>query len=456
MLSGWLAACSEGPSAEVEATDDSGGPEASTGDTEDAEVTCAIVRTMQTNPRVLIDTTVECDDLMFGRFGISVATAGQGDLSLAASSYWTSRILHVDAATAEVRTHLPAFGTRRVLLGLERSSGRVVASALRRGQTGEVLDAVLEVGTVEDVWRPDTVEVSARSTDPIIDMVSFDDSFHVWWRSAELGLLVAQRRHDTWVLSSPPISAGSIDPRFTVDTHGREVTLAHVIPDTEATGWRLAVRRDARTEYLGPSLDTPPQSLVPIQLAASDPGGRPFAVARGLEEAIEVLWPISGGASTFTLPETGIRRTHCPPRRHDSECPPPCYDHSGGREEDVFSAAASADGTVWVGHVHASFDRIIEHHVLCDDIKGTCACTPVFDDLGSHYALRVTALRPSGAIEPWLELPLQQAPGADAPRQPGYAIDLHAYGSQVAIAVRSMDQETGDMRVRTLLLETSM
>jgi hypothetical protein len=457
LLGGWLhCGCSEEPFAGTNATDDSGGTTQSTGDSEEGEATCEAVRTAATTPRVLIDTTVDCDDLMFGRFGVSVAASGQGDLGLAASSYWTSRIVHVDAATAEVRTRLPTFGARRVLLDLEQASNRMVASSTRRGSTGELHSALLEVGTVKDEWRPESFEISAWSTDPAIDMVSFDDSLYVWWRSADLRLRVARRQHDTWTLSTASILAGSVDPRFTVDAHGREVALDHVIPDTEITGWRLGARADSRTEYLGPTLDTRPRSFVPIQLAASDPEGRPWAVARGLEETIEILWPIPEGTSTLALPGTGIRRTDCPPRRHESECPPDCHDDSVGRVEDVFSAAASADGTIWVGHVHASFDRVIEHHVLCDEVKGTCACTPVFDDLGSSYSLRLTALRPKGAIEHWLELPLERSPGDDAPLRPGDAIDLHAYGSQLAVAVRGTDDETGDVRVRALLLETSM
>ena len=427
-------------------------PGGDSGGIEPEQFSCDSAHRTPTDARVLFDADVACSHTMFARYGVAAAASAATDaVILATAGFEESWVFRVDASSVEPIAEAPRFTQQRILVTVDSEEQPTIA--------GMIDDDTAAIAKLTDRWERQNIAIEGGA-DRVVDLAAgTDGSASLWLRGLDDAWSVARREGDAWSVTDASTAEGMTAPRFTIASDGSEVAVAHV-PATEADTWRLAARVGTDDAVLlGDVSDAVPSACVAVHTSASEelaPVLAPFVVLSARADALVLDSPRSEDAS-LAIPDTASRETTCPIAEDASECLPQCHDVSSGRLDDTFAATRTDDGTVWVGWVHAAVDRVLTYVETCDATKGSCWCDEeIVDDL-STYELRLVAVREDGTVEPVLEVPLADDPCGDAFLAPGDALDLHAHGSRLAIAVRTSrsDVLAGPpiFTLRTLLLD---
>jgi hypothetical protein len=148
---------------------------------------------------------------------------------------------------------------------------------------------------------------------------------------------------------------------------------------------------------------------------------------------------------------------------HETNCPFMCHDSAVGVELGAFMVARTGDGRGWLAHLTAHLDHEVTYTAGVVDGLGE-VCDGVVDDDHGTGVLHLYELGFDGAQpKERLALPIAapavsdlddfQILAKDADRR---ALDLRAFGSSLAIGLRTRDSATGALAVRLLRFETAM
>lgn len=428
------------------AYDDTGYPDPTggTGGEEPGGFSCRSATRTPTDPLVQLDVDVACDHTMFARYG--VATAATDDaVYVATAGFEESWVFRVDATSATPLADTPRLVQQRLLATLDDDGGLVVA--------GLANDGTLSIARHSGAWSTHEIEIPG-GTEELVDLDAVDGRIaRAWLRDGENRWRVVGRGEAGWNVEPAALPSGATTPRFAIATSGDDVAATHVY-DVDADAWRLGARVGAGEDLvLGDATVEQPSACIPVRGDATD-GLAPFTVLSARADALVLDSPATPSASLAIADSYALDGT-CDV--HDgAACLPTCHDEGDGRLDDAIAAARTEDGSVWVAWVHARIDRALEYVERCDENEGSCWCDEEIVDDASSYSVRVVAVRPDGAVEPALEIPLVDDPCGDQILAPGDALDLHAHGSRLAIVVRTAESDVisgADFTLRTLVLD---
>ncbi len=409
---------------------------------------------------IAADVEVRCDDDEFAAPGIRVAPAPEGTW-LVTSSGADRMLFDVTAAGAIRDEALPASLIRQPVGAALGPAGELHLMADSTvGYGADYPGGLLHLARAGDAWQESLVFDTAKYIPPIDIDAGSDGVVHLWFTSDA----PSQQTHAVpdgaggWTLEPAPSPAGSDWPRFTIGDDGRIVALgfAEALPGN----WQLRTLIDGQERALGAMFfDNFPLHYVVTHAASPTlplPGGPAFAAAIQHRDGLSVAWPTAASYDEVAIPESGLPVPVCE-GYYDNGCPGPCHETAVGVEESALGIARTTDGRIWLTYVVTHYDIQIHYEQRNDPELGPY-CAAVFDQDDTSAVLHLVEVPTSGAPPaPALAVPMRPPALADLfiswhdfPR----AVDVRAFGSALAIGVRTSSSTPDRAAVRVLRIET--
>lgn len=393
-----------------------------------------------------VDVEIACDDPRFAINGVRVAASP--DVVWLATSGVRDSFLHAAGPDGTTRVELPAeLVYQPILLATDPSGGLHVAATLSGTRD------IVHLAEADD-WRASPVTSQQTLLDLEVDLAGAP---HVWSLADAGGYFEAVRAADTWDRTP------ALAPEMVLQTHfgltPAGIT-AGVGTRMDDGGFQLASRVVDLSQDVGAPSQLFEYRLAP--LAAADPpqDGPDVVFAKLHDDGLRVVWP---GDTGLLVASTAPLAPMCPVMiLNQVNCPTHCHDTAVGVERGAFMVARTGDGRGWLAHLTTHLDHEVTYTEKVGDVLGKVCDGVVSDDHGAGV-LHVYELGFAGA-QPIERLALPIATPAvrdmdyfdllttDIDRRP---LDLRAFGSSLAIGLRTQDSATGVLAVRLLRLETA-
>lgn len=387
-----------------------------------------------------VDVEITCDDPDFGVTGVRVAASP--DIVWLATAGATGSFLHAAGPGETTRAELPAEFTHRPIVLATAPSGELHL-AVGNGDIVHLSQADSKPAQIVNQRRLLDLEVDAAGVP------------HVWSFREPDGYFEAVRAaDDTWT------EVAALAPEMVVQTHfaftqeGSTVGFGVRLGDG---GFQLSSRVGDDSQDVGA-----PTALSEYRHAGGAAEGDPDVVFAHLHhDGLRVAWP---GEPGVLLPETAPLEPMCPIELlNTTDCPFKCKDTAVGVERGAFMIARTGDGRGWLAHLTTHLDHQVTYTARVADVLGAYCDGDVDEDHDAGvlhlYELGFTGAQPTQR----LAIPIA-TPAVDDLENFHYLVtdvdqrplDLRAFGSSLAIGLRTRDSATGALAVRLLRFETGL
>lgn len=405
---------------------------------------------------ITVDVAVRCEDGEFAAPGVRVAAGPEATWMVTASA--TDAMLFAVAADGATRADvLPARFQRETILLATAPSGEL--HVLSQVPNPDVFSSAAAHLFEGDGWAEEVVYSTGKGV-PVLDMeVDVDGTPHLWFVGD------APDQHDEavpdgqggWAVTTVETPKSTDWRHFTRSSDGRTIA-AGFRGNGNGSSWSLISRSEGVELKLGTSVAASfpfYYVLAPSPLPDAPPGPS-FAAAIQHAEGVRVAWPTGPDSDDEVLVlQTGMVERGCF-ANWDEGCPGPCEETDVGLEEAALSLARTSDGVGWLVWVETHLDQTLEFTEACQDEIG-CYCNQTVTRDDSFGVLKVARvpLDGTGATEVLAQRvdPLALVDlfigWSDTPR----AIDARAFGSSLAIGLRTQAPGSGPISVRTLRVE---
>ncbi|MCA9690900.1 MAG: hypothetical protein KC636_14940 [Myxococcales bacterium] len=409
---------------------------------------------------ITADVELRCDDVDFGAIGVRVAPAPDATY-LATSSERDWFLFRADATSASVVEDLPKTSLEApVLIALDPAGA--VHLAAYDGDDASETRGIVHLHPIDGAWSIEPVGEDGS----VLDFSFGPDGVANLW--IERGGLpgeahwLAQREAGAWSSMTLP-TIGDYNFQFTRGADGELVSLGVRILDTYEN--QVLAVRDGVTSELGGINSSPGgftsapdvYRVTPPHPYALDPAEPPFVALIQDIDGYYFAWPAGDDYTLVELPDSMTLVSKCD-FGEATPCHEPCHEDSAGVEHEAapIAIARTADGVVWAAYHYRQRDRIVEFVERCT--ADGCLCGGLdSEDHGTHE-LRLARLVPDGSA-PQLVLTLPLAGPADVAVDgttlSWRSVDLAAFGTDLALAVRLREGPASAGMIRLLRIDTT-
>lgn len=409
---------------------------------------------------ILFDARVTCDAYAFGDPGLRVAPAANSTV-LVTSSDESAWMMHLrdDGMDAQI---LPEVMSRKTIhLALDAEGTPVLAADTTQALGFEGGVTVL-LGEGPDFETEDVYEGDVFA--PVFNTeMGSDGRLHVWFSSdpPEGRTESIRDANGEWTSRNAPVPGTSGWQMFTVDSDGESVGFDFV--EGAAGTWSLAALSGGATQtmsdfypdYPGARVSVAPPPMPPLEVE-----GPAYVTLVEHDDGLRVSWPTDDGFEEWPLEGTApIAPTCVVEADDDGNCFPKSCTEVGTGVEPIWSAIArTSDGRVWAAWMRTNLDLDLTFTASCDPEVG-CFCNSdvTRDDSWGELVLAEVDLETRELREAFV---LRDANphgfGLFSSEDSARALDLRAWGSELAIGTRVRDEGIFDPgAIRVLRVDTA-
>lgn len=191
-------------------------------------------------------------------------------------------------------------------------------------------------------------------------------------------------------------------------------------------------------------------SVVPDALVPALDGSRNPMVAHNWTRGAFVLWGVDGFPTSIPIGSTSV-----PSCRSAGACDLTCTDTGPITDHGTLAVARTDDGTTWIAHGLRLENSTWSFTWELDEFDNwNCVPRLVSDDSSGELQL-FRANSADDEPELVMRLPLDLPPTAEGSMPHSTAIDMRAWGDELAIGVRLAGPSGGDERMRLLRVDTT-
>jgi hypothetical protein len=412
---------------------------------------------------IVVDVEIVCDEDRFGVSGVRVAADDDSTIAVAGGDNFAW--MFDAAADGAVTTSPLPEGFASTALHLAQAtdgSVRLLADTTTFASPGMFEGGVVMLAPDGDDWSEEDVWGSPEHYTRIVDFELVDDVPHAWFPTTppeELSLGV-RAEDGTWDVDVVELVAdGGGWQRFTV-VDG--LSIPHDLVET-GMGTRALTSRIDGQDVVWESSDVQ-RRFVQYRLppgAGLEADAATWSAAIVSEDGVRVVSG-PGAGTAFDLPDTASPEHPCgwdlEPPNCDIECD---YQATGqANEREGFAIARTDDGTLWVALAVIHYDQHWSYWEDCPE-ETDCYCNGSADADASTGELRLYRIGADGTSgELMLTVPTG-VPATSDTFENGFAIDLRAWGDDLALGVKALTQPgqingAGAHQVRLLRIDTAL
>lgn len=412
---------------------------------------------------IVVDVEIVCNEDQFGTSGVRVAADDDSTL-LVAGGDGSARVFEADDDGDVTTTPLPdAFARTAVHLGQAADgSVRLLADTTWNSAPGESAGVVM-LSPDRAGWSTQEVWSSADDHTQIVDFALVDDVPHAWFPTPDVLSHAVRGDDGTWDLGVVDLVAGGGGWTRVSLVDGSSV--AHDLVET-GTDTRALVSRVEGQDVVWESTDVQ-RSFAQIRMPPSSGAGLPadpttWIAALASDAGVRVAWG-PGAGTALDLLDTAVPELPCGAALEPPNCDVECdYQATGlANPAEGFAIARTDDGTVWVAIAVAHYDQHWTYSESCPDEDSDCYCYGELDQDASSGETRLYRVAADGTSSALVLTVPTGVPDEGSLYEQGYAVDLRAWGDDLALGVQALVDPTqslgpGAHRVRVLRIDTAL